>query len=322
MALVTHNAQHSFPTSTSRSSLPCSKAVKIKPSLALRLVGRINQNNQSKHRLLFSVGNRPILLSSRKPFRVSSFKGNPSNDEPDIRTDDSRSSNSSVQLSYATQQKEEASAGSHDKQRIFSKWLLMLWSSSPVEQVDEIVNERPHESESDTVKHDHLQTAAVKLLNAILRAFLGLDLAIKLPLVIFVPFYLAVSAIYGGEVVKDLTPLWTLGPAIVFLYVKLVEGLCSLYVFTFKQAILLLKRAPGFLLWLYSYIKEGKLKAKMRETFWQPVVDIKNLDYRSLVNSKIKELEVWMVEQYLDFVESIWPYYCRTIRFLKRANLI
>ncbi|KAF3772478.1 hypothetical protein EJ110_NYTH57803 [Nymphaea thermarum] len=250
--------EHSFPTSTSRSSLPCSKAVKIKPSLALRLVGRINQNNQSKHRLLFSIGNRPILLSSRKPFRVSSFKGNPSNDEPDIRTDDSRSSNSSVQLSYATQQKEEASAGSHDKQRIFSS----------------------------------------------------------------VPFYLAVSAIYGGEVVKDLTPMWTLGPAIVFLYVKLVKGICSLYVFTFKQAILLLKRTPGFLLWLYSYIKEGKLKAKMRETFWQPVVDIKNLDYRSLVNSKVKELEVWMVEEYLDFVESIWPYYCRTIRFLKRANLI
>ncbi|KAF3772785.1 hypothetical protein EJ110_NYTH54238, partial [Nymphaea thermarum] len=241
-----------------------------------------------------SIGNPPILLSSRKPFRVSSFKGNPSNDEPDIRTDDSRSSNSSVQLSYATQQKEEASAGSHDKQRIFS---------SPVEQVDETVNKRPHESESDTVKRDHLQRAAVKLLNAILRAFLGLDLAIKLPLVIFVPFYLAVSAIYGGEVVKDLTPMWTLGPAVVFLYVKLVKGICSLYVFTFKQAILPLKRTPGFLLWLYSYIKEGKLKAKMRETFWQPVVDIKNLDYKSLVNSKVKELEVWMVEQYLDFVK-------------------
>ncbi|CAN6453230.1 unnamed protein product [Victoria cruziana] len=323
MALATHNPQHSFPTSTSRSSLPCTKAVKVKPSLALRMVGRLHQNSPLKHRLLFSIGNRPILLSSKKPFKVSSFKGNPGNDGSDIRTDDSRSSsNSSIKLSYVTQQKGEAIAGSHEKQRMFTKWLLMLWSSVPADQVDEVVDERPLEGESDTVKHDHLQKAAMRFMSVMWRAFLGLDLAIKITLVIFVPFYLAVSAIYGGEVVKDLTPLWTLGPAIVFLYVKLAKGLCSLYIFTFKQAVLLVKTAPGFSLWLYGYIKEGRLKAKLREIFWQPVVDVKNLDYRALVNSKVKELEVWMVEQYLDFVESIWPYYCRTIRFLKRANLI
>lgn len=80
-----------------------------------------------------------------------------------------------------TQQKGEAIAGSHEKQRMFTKWLLMLWSSVPADQVDEVVDERPLEGESDTVKHDHLQKAAMSVM---WRAFLGLDLAIKIPLVI------------------------------------------------------------------------------------------------------------------------------------------
>lgn len=124
--------------------------------------------------------------------------------------------------------------------------------------------------------------------------------------------------IYGAEVSKELTPLWVVGPVIVVLYIKMLRWLFALYVFSFKQTVKVIKNLPVY----YSYLVEGKLKEEFRSRFWQPVVNIKNLNYKEFSKSKLKELQVWLVERYLDFVESIWPYYCRTIRFLKRANLI
>lgn len=128
--------------------------------------------------------------------------------------------------------------------------------------------------------------------------------------------------IYGAEVSKDLTPLWILGPIIVALYVKMLRGLIALYVFSFKQTVKVINNLPTYYMVAYSYLVQGKLQEELHTRFWQPVVNIKNMNYKEFSFRKLKELEVWAVEKYLDFVESIWPYYCRTIRFLKRANLI
>lgn len=137
-----------------------------------------------------------------------------------------------------------------------------------------------------------------------------------------VPLYLAVTLIYGVEVSKELTPLWTLGPLIVALYVKMLRGICALYVFSFKQTVKVVKNLPTYSLLTYDYVARGKFKEDIRARLLQPLVDIKNLDYKEVAKRKAKDLEVYLVEKYLDYVESIWPYYCRTIRFLKRANLI
>lgn len=134
--------------------------------------------------------------------------------------------------------------------------------------------------------------------------------------------YLAVNVAYGTEVSKELTPLWVFGPLIVALYVKILRVICALYVFTFKQTVKVVKNIPTYYLLACTYIGGGKLKEDMRDRFWQPVVYIKNLDYKEFSRRKLKDLQEWLLEKYLDFVESIWPYYCRTIRFLKRANLI
>lgn len=136
------------------------------------------------------------------------------------------------------------------------------------------------------------------------------------------PLYLAINVAYGSEVSKELTPLWILGPLVVALYVKLFRGLWALYLFTFKQTVNVVKNLPVFYLIAYQYVANGKLKEDVRSRVWQPVVDVMNLDYKELSRRKLKELQEWLLERYLDFVESIWPYYCRTIRFLKRANLI
>jgi len=136
------------------------------------------------------------------------------------------------------------------------------------------------------------------------------------------PFYLAVNVVYGAEVSKELAPLWVLGPLIMALYIMLWRWLCALYVFSFKQTIKVVKNSPSYCMLAYSYVFCGKLKEDIETHILQPILSITNTDYKQLGRKKLKELSEWIVEKYLDFVESIWPFYCRTIRFLKRANLI
>lgn len=121
------------------------------------------------------------------------------------------------------------------------------------------------------------------------------------------------NVIYGVDVSKELTPLWILGPLIVAFYIKMFRVLWALYVFSFKQTVKLIKNLPTY----YAvYISQGKLKQAVQARVFQPVASIKNLDYKELSREKMKE---WFMDKYLDFVESIWPYYFRTLRFLKRG---
>ncbi|KAL3727328.1 hypothetical protein ACJRO7_032116 [Eucalyptus globulus] len=110
------------------------------------------------------------------------------------------------------------------------------------------------------------------------------------------PLYLAINVTYGSEVSKELTPLWILGPLLVALYVKLFRGLWALYLFTFKQTVKVVKNLPVYYLIAYQYVANGKLKEDVRSHVWQPVVDVKNLDYKELSRRKLKELQEWLLE--------------------------
>jgi len=121
---------------------------------------------------------------------------------------------------------------------------------------------------------------------------------------------------------KELTPLWILGPLIVAFYIKLLQGLWALYVFSFRQTIKVIKNVPTYYLVASGYIRQGKLKEDIQARVLQPLQSFKNLDRKEFSRKKMMELQEWCMEKYLDYVESIWPYYCRAIRFLKRANLI
>lgn len=116
--------------------------------------------------------------------------------------------------------------------------------------------------------------------------------------------------------------MWVAGPLIVALYIKMFQGLCALYAFCFNQTIKMIRNLPSYYLVAYHYIAHGKLRDDVKALVFRPVVAIKNTDYKELTRTKLKQFQEWIIEKYLDFVESVWPYYCRTIRFLKRANLI
>ncbi|XP_042500466.1 uncharacterized protein LOC122078517 [Macadamia integrifolia] len=342
MALIAHQTQGSCATFSSTPILR-TKGVRLKPFVALQLGGRLAGWTSSKHRLRLSVGTSRVhgpVIPVGRPLKIQAFKGSAQNDESGSRSSGYKLPKDSVKLSYVPHKGEETATDSLDVknvyasegdetslgsvaiQKLFKKWLMILRTQSSTPATNGILGEGPSESKISEHQSEGQTQVAVKIVKAAWCYFLGLDATIKIPLLIFIPWYMAVNIVYGSGVSRELRPLWILGPLIMALYIKLLQGLCALYVFTFKQTMIAVKNMPTNCVLAYNYMAQGKFKEDIRARFWQPVVDFKNLDYKALSKRKLKELEEWVGEKYLDYVESIWPFYCRTIRFLKKANLI
>ncbi|EEF51969.1 conserved hypothetical protein [Ricinus communis] len=343
MALVTHQMQGSYTTFPLR-PFSWTKGFKLKQHVStLHMFGRIDRRISVKRNLRLSVG-ACVHGPRTKFFKISAFKGTAQNDESRNRENGSKISHKSVKLSYAqkesgetimespkvhsvpvsyTSEANEGFNGSPAIHKLFKKWLNMLRTQSPNQVADEILGEGIPSSEGSEQTQTAAQTKeSGEILKTVWSHFLGLDTTIKIPLMVFIPLYLAVNVVYGVEVSKELTPLWILGPLIVALYIKMLRVLWALYVFSFRQTVKLVKNLPTYYLVASSYITRGRLKEDVHARVVQPVINIKNLDYKELSRKKLKEFEEWLLDKYFDYVESIWPYYCRTIRFLKRANLI
>lgn len=329
MALVTHQVQGSYAPPR---PLSLKRGIEAKKFLAAFPIVKRTDIILLKHRSCLCV---KAPLSKRRPLKISSFKGNVQNDESGGRENGSKSIKHPVKLSYVPQDRketlaespkvknnhatptsdvDETTAGSLAIQYLFKSWLTLLRTSPP----SQVPNGGPLEepSKNETVETDHKiqNSGRGVILKAFSRKLMGVDAAIKIPAMIFIPMYLAVNMKYGPEVAKELTPLWIVGPLLVALYIKTVQGLCLLYIYSFKQSVKVVKNFPVY----YDYVVSGKLKETIYARFWQPVVDFRNLGYKGIW----KHIQDWIVDKYLDYVESIWPRYCKLIRFLKRANFI
>lgn len=330
---------------------PCSRGIKL-GSFASARVTKTDKFVSWKHRLCLSTHS---VLAKRRPFMVLSFKGNSQNDGSDGKNR-SRFTKAPFQLSRMQQEREEVTTESFDAQNnlsfaspestiesfdtqttvsfvshesedskglsiqnLFRKWLIMLTTQNATPEIYGDFPEESIQSKASGSNRVTWRANAVELLRASFVQFLRLDASISLPLVIFIPWFLTIRVVYGAEVVKELAPLWIIGPLVLCLYINIVKGLCSFYVFCFVQAVKLVKNLPAYCLVLRRYIFEGQLKLVLWTHLMKPFVDMKNTDHREVFRRKFK---AWADEKYLDFIESIWPHYCRTVRFLKRANLI
>ncbi|XP_057952329.1 uncharacterized protein LOC131146634 isoform X2 [Malania oleifera] len=342
MALVTHQTQGScaaFPSS----SLSGTKGTKLRRQFVttLHLVKRRECCNSLK--CSFCLRLPSVRRSNGKPLKISAFKGSAQNDETGGKANASKFPKNSIELSYAPQESEESvkespkvqnaplsyssegnetMAGSAAIHNLFKKWLTMLRTQSPNNVAGEILGGRSPLRQTSEAQNGNQQKKKNEIWKAVWFYFLGLDVTIKIPLLIFIPLYLAVNVFHGADVSKELVPLWVFGPLIIALYIKMLQGIWALYVFSFKQTVTVARNLPTYYLLVHNYVAQGKLKHDIRACFWQPVVDLKNMDYKEFWRRKLKVLQEWVVEKYQDYVESIWPHYCRTIRFLKRANLI
>ncbi|KAJ1418308.1 hypothetical protein SESBI_16057 [Sesbania bispinosa] len=296
------------------------------------MIGRTDWHYLLKQNICLSVGPPCFCVSKLKPLRISGFKGSTRNDDSGTRANRWKVPKTSVRLeesgeahdvplSYASEANDSL-ATSSAIHRLFKKWLTMLRTQPSSQEMEEIFGEPTPGFLPETLQGTHSKERG-EVLKVAWSHFLALDATIKIPLLICnVPFYLAVNAKYGAEVSKELTPLWVFGPLIMAIYIMIIRGLCALYAFSFNQTVKILKNLPSYCILAYSYIFRGKFKEHIAAYLLQPILSIKNRDYKQLTRRKLKQLQEWIVEKYLDFVESIWPHYCRTIRFLKRANLI
>ncbi|XP_044486145.1 uncharacterized protein LOC123211460 isoform X2 [Mangifera indica] len=309
----------------------------------VHMVGKTERVSPLKYNFSLSIGAPCVRGVKVKPVKISAFKGTAQNDESGGRASESKIHKNSVKLSYIPKESEETVvesskahnvplpyasetketiAGSPAIQRLFKKWLTKLQTQSPCQEVDEVLGERPPPKEVSETNIEMQNSGRGETLKAVWGHFWDLDATVKIPLLIFVPWYLAVNVVYGAQVSKELIPLWVLGPIIIALYIKMLRWLFGLYVYCFKQTVKVVKNLPTYYGVASNYIFQGKLKEDFRACAWQPVVDFKNTDFEELTRRNLKVMQEWMMEKYLDYVESIWPLYCRTIRFLKRANLI
>lgn len=324
MALVTHQVQGSYAPPR---PLSLKRGIESKKFLVAFPFAKRTDISLLKHRSCLCA---KAPLSKRKSLKISSFKGNVQNEEESGgRETGSKSRKSPVKLSYVPKDRNETLAGSPKNhasrasnmdettaiQNLFKSWLTLLRTPTELPNANETtLEEEPSSNKALETNHTIQNGGRNVILKSVWRHFWSLDPAIKIPAMIFIPLYLAVNMKYGPEVAKELTPLWICGPLLVALYIKIVQGLCLLYVYSFKQSVKVVKNLPLY----YDYVVSGKLKETIHVRFWQPVEDFRSLGYKGIW----KQVQEWIVDKYLDYIESIWPHYCKLIRFLKRANFI
>lgn len=326
MALVTHQVQGSYAPPR---PLSLKRGIESKKFLAAFPIVKRTDILLLKHRSCLCV---KAPQSKRKPLKISSFKGNVQNDESGARENKSKSKSNPVKVSYVphdrketlaespkvknnhTSNVEETSVGSQAIQQLFKSWLTLLRTPSSPTQLPNDTFQKTSENQTLEIDENIKTTGRGLILKAVWRNFLGLDAAIKIPAMIFIPIYLAVNIKYGPEVARELTPLWICGPLLIAFYIKILHGLCLLYIYSFKQSVKVVKNLPVY----YDYVRSGKLKETINVRLWQPVVEFRKLGLKGIW----KNFQEWMMDKYLDYIESVWPHYCKMIRFLKRANFI
>ncbi|CAL5203310.1 unnamed protein product [Lathyrus oleraceus] len=331
MAFVAHQPQGLYVTPSTR-HLSWSKRLKLKQCLTKHhMIGRTSWHHLSKHNVCLSVGPPCFCVSKIKPLRISGFKGISHNDDSRTRASWLKAPKTSVGLeesgethnvpfSYASEAGDSlaASSASHG---LFNKWLKMLRTQSSCQEVEGIFGRLFPTDSPETLQRTHSKERS-EVFKVAWSHFLALDAAIKIPLLIFVPLYLAVNVKYGAEVSKELTPLWVFGPLIVATHIMIIRGLCALYALSFNQTVKVLRKVPSWCILVNNYVFGGGIKEHIAVYLLRPIASLKDVDYVQLTRRILKVLQEWLRDKYLDFVELIWPHYCRMIRFLKSSKLI
>ncbi|XP_076943140.1 uncharacterized protein LOC143613270 [Bidens hawaiensis] len=196
MTSLTHQVQGSYAASK---PLSLKKTIASNNTLVAFPVVKKTDIILSNHRSCLRV---QVPLSNRKSFKISSFKGNIQNDESEERENGLKSTNNSVKLSYASKDCNETFAVSSKVnnnlaiQQLFRSWLTLLHTHSKSQPPDGTLEAGPDSNEI-------LEADRKIQNNGIWWGILGLDLAIKIPAMIFIPMYLAVNMKYGPGVARN-----------------------------------------------------------------------------------------------------------------------
>uniref|UniRef100_A0A7N0T5A5 Uncharacterized protein n=1 Tax=Kalanchoe fedtschenkoi TaxID=63787 RepID=A0A7N0T5A5_KALFE len=317
MSSTTHQLQGLCCSPCSSSFLAFYRGTKLNKCLTLAHV-RFHQSSEL------------VSRQKQKPLIVSAYQGDGQNNEfgggvskspkhsaevsymPKVFEDNSLAENGPFSCIPEAKEINERSKVIHN---LFSKWLTILHNpSKPTETAEGASRstEQMELSESSGTEFEIHKRGLDRVREVVSCYFSRLDITFKITLLIFIPCYVAIRVIYGVEVLKELTPLWILGPLIVALDIKMFQAVSQLYVFSFKQAEIAIRSIPS----------PEKLTQATRAYFSQKFAEMKSLDFKKVANLKVKEIpRLKEIISTLFFTYS-WPLYWRTVRFLARSNLI
>lgn len=151
--------------------------------------------------LFHSVGASCIYGPKPKSLRISAFKGSAQNDESGGRASGPKVSKNSVKLKddedtvaessktndipiAYTSESNDSIASSPAIHRLFKKWLTIITTQSSSQAVNGIYGEEPPTREISQAEYGTENKERSEILKAIWCHFLGLDVTIKIPLLI------------------------------------------------------------------------------------------------------------------------------------------
>ncbi|CAM8933813.1 unnamed protein product [Rhodiola kirilowii] len=285
----------------------------------------------------YSMSTQGLNLSSelvsrrnKKPLIISAYQSSWQNH--DFRGRESKSPKHSADLSYIPKVLEDGSLAVNGPlpyvpeannntgrstliHNLFSQWLTKLHNCpQPIEIVEGIsrTSEQLECSVSPGTKVEMHKRQWDTIREVVSCCFSRLDATLKITMLIFIPCYVAIRVIYGVEVLKELTPLWILGPLIVAFDIKMFQAISQLYVFCFKQAEIAIRSMPS----------PNKLTEAMYTYILHTLVAMTSFDYKKAAKMKLKEIIQWNKNVPVIFLTLSWPFYWRIVRFLTRSNLI
>ena len=152
-----------------------------------------------------SIGAPHTCGLKAKNVRISAFKGSAQNDESGGRANDASVSKNSIQVSYVPKDGEETMiesskahngplayvsetseniVGSPAIQKLFKKWIMILRSQSPSQEMDEALGERSLPRDTSETQIGTQSNRKSKILKMVWSQFWDMDATIKMPLLI------------------------------------------------------------------------------------------------------------------------------------------
>eukprot|EP01018_Ginkgo_biloba_P018937 Gb_33113 [translate_table: standard] len=327
MALVVHQTQGFYAACTSQ-PVAWKGAKKMVPLVAYCHVGRISRCSRfrSHHKLSIvgSSGVRSVISARNQCLKALSFQGATKNEDSEGR--EGPKSSSSMDFSCAWKRMEEAEQNFPQSSQGLPNWFTKLQKQGFIQQANAILqNPQPGLKFLD---QDQLikQLQEGQVSQHIVDFWQNLEVWIKWPLAVFLLCFLAITVIFGIRASSDLLPLWIIGPLMMGTFIKSYLLLSSLCIRVTTDALVMVKAVTDKCVELQLIVKNGNLiqmiQLHVRQFFEakrSEVVDyFRSGKFKELLWQKWKEFGEWNSERTQDFVESIWPQWRATTRFLKK----
>lgn len=200
-----------------------------------------------------------------------------------------------------------------------SSWFTKLQEQNIIQLAKEILQKPQSRLKFPDKDQMIKQLQEAQLDHTILGVWKSLDVSIQWPLAIFFSCYLAITVLYGFRASNDLLPLWTIGPLMMVIYIKLCQIVYAHCIRIATNVVIMGKTT-------FIAAKNGDLTRPMLLQFEQflegkrseLVYYFKGGGFKKFLEQKRREYEEQISEAIQDYAEDNWPRWRAITGFLRK----